>query len=249
MCKLINFVCLTIYFPQYTSDISLWETDKILQIGNNWVLTAAHCVYSVDDEQVSLNKGAMDVTESLKILKILALQNWLNPAPRYIHSCLREVFREYHFIFCILLERRRVQPRAATCKLPLRHPRPSWSEERERTRQVEKSFWSAKFLVFCFFCAGNTSESAKWLFMRTFQLWIQLWMTLPCWNLVSSFQPNLLNSKRLPNSTSLFLIMNVWSTSSQRSEWTSPSTHLLVFLKMEKVSLLAAQHLSMVGGD
>ena len=66
-----------------------------MQIGNNWVLTAAHCVYSVDDEQVFLNKGALDVMESLKILKILALQNWLNPAPRYIHSCLRE----YHSVF------------------------------------------------------------------------------------------------------------------------------------------------------
>ena len=44
-----------------------------MQIGNNWVLTAAHCVYSVDDEQVSLNKGAMDVTESLKILALLVV--------------------------------------------------------------------------------------------------------------------------------------------------------------------------------
>ena len=59
------------------------------------MVTAAHCVYSVDDEQVFLNKGAMDVTESLKIQ---ALQNWL-PASRYIHSCLREAFREYHFVF------------------------------------------------------------------------------------------------------------------------------------------------------
>ena len=48
------------------------KTNKVLQIGNKWVITAAHCVYSIDDEQVFLN--------------IIALKGQ------------REAFREYHSV-------------------------------------------------------------------------------------------------------------------------------------------------------
>ena len=80
-----------------------------LQIGNNWMVTAAHCVYNIDEDDEVVSTKSLKTDQNL----------WWD-----MMLILRWKAGELH-------------ERVAACKLSLCHPWSPWSKQRQRSTQVE----------------------------------------------------------------------------------------------------------------